>query len=85
MQNNNSPFSNKILVETVETNFRLLHLPKYDGTKDPQEYVLACKLVMNLHEQPNSKNAKLSVTTLTGKHGSGVLVSRLGQLIRITN
>ncbi|KAL0373263.1 UNVERIFIED_CONTAM: hypothetical protein Sradi_3242000 [Sesamum radiatum] len=41
-------------------------LPKYDGTKD-QEHVAAFELVMNLYGQSNAINAKLFVTTLTGK------------------
>ncbi|KAL0374128.1 UNVERIFIED_CONTAM: hypothetical protein Sradi_3328500 [Sesamum radiatum] len=42
-------------------------LPKYDGTKDPLEHVAAFELVMNLYGQSNVINAKLFVTTLTGK------------------
>ncbi|KAL0449612.1 UNVERIFIED_CONTAM: hypothetical protein Slati_1517600 [Sesamum latifolium] len=42
-------------------------LPKYDGTKDPQEHVAAFELVMNLYGQSSAINAKLFVTTLTGK------------------
>ncbi|KAL0303746.1 UNVERIFIED_CONTAM: hypothetical protein Sradi_6242700 [Sesamum radiatum] len=66
-QNKNSPFSNKILTEVVDPSFRMPDLPKYDGTKDPQEHVAAFELVMNLYGQPNIINAKLFVTTLTGK------------------
>ncbi|KAL0394443.1 UNVERIFIED_CONTAM: Retrovirus-related Pol polyprotein from transposon gypsy [Sesamum latifolium] len=42
-------------------------LPKYDGTKDPQEHVAAFELVINLYGQSSAINAKLFVTTLTGK------------------
>ncbi|KAL0410964.1 UNVERIFIED_CONTAM: hypothetical protein Slati_3686100 [Sesamum latifolium] len=42
-------------------------LPKYDGTKDPQEHVAAFELVMNLYGQSSAINAKLFITTLTGK------------------
>ncbi|KAL2235586.1 UNVERIFIED_CONTAM: hypothetical protein Sindi_1290800 [Sesamum indicum] len=42
-------------------------LPKYNGTKDPQEHVAAFDLVMNLYGQSGPINAKLFVTTLTGK------------------
>ncbi|KAL0313507.1 UNVERIFIED_CONTAM: hypothetical protein Sradi_5750000 [Sesamum radiatum] len=42
-------------------------LPKYDGTKDPQEHIAAFELVMNLYGQSNAINAKLFITTLTGK------------------
>ncbi|XP_011071428.1 uncharacterized protein LOC105156873 [Sesamum indicum] len=42
-------------------------LPKYDGTKDPQEHVAAFDLVMNLYGQSGPINAKLFVTTLTEK------------------
>ncbi|KAL0411712.1 UNVERIFIED_CONTAM: hypothetical protein Slati_3760900 [Sesamum latifolium] len=66
-QNRNSPFSNKILTEVVDPSFRMPDLPKYDGTKDPQEHVAAFELVMNLYGQSSSINAKLFVTTLTGK------------------
>ncbi|KAL0400315.1 UNVERIFIED_CONTAM: hypothetical protein Sradi_2374800 [Sesamum radiatum] len=66
-QNRNFPFSNKILTEVVDPSFRMPDLPKYDGSKDPQEHVAAFELVMNLYGQPNAINAKLFVTTLTGK------------------
>ncbi|KAL0404043.1 UNVERIFIED_CONTAM: hypothetical protein Sradi_2045100 [Sesamum radiatum] len=66
-QNRHSPFSNKILTEVVDPNFRMPYLPKYDGTKDPQEHVAAFELVMNLYGQSSAINAKLFVTTLTGK------------------
>ncbi|KAL0451464.1 UNVERIFIED_CONTAM: hypothetical protein Slati_1124500 [Sesamum latifolium] len=66
-QNRNSPFSNKILTEVVDPSFRLPDLPKYDGTKDPQEHIAAFELVMNLYGQSSAINAKLFVTTLTGK------------------
>ncbi|KAL0449373.1 UNVERIFIED_CONTAM: hypothetical protein Slati_1493700 [Sesamum latifolium] len=66
-QNRNSPFSNKILTEVVDPSFRMPDLPKYDGTKDPQEHVAAFELVMNLYGQSSAINAKLFVTTLTGK------------------
>ncbi|KAL0414906.1 UNVERIFIED_CONTAM: hypothetical protein Sradi_1692300 [Sesamum radiatum] len=42
-------------------------LPKYDGTKYPQEHIAAFELVMNLYGQSNAINAKLFVTTLIGK------------------
>ncbi|KAL0312866.1 UNVERIFIED_CONTAM: hypothetical protein Sradi_5685900 [Sesamum radiatum] len=42
-------------------------LPKYDGTKDPQEHIAAFELVMNLYGQSSAINTKLFVTTLTGK------------------
>ncbi|KAL2236311.1 UNVERIFIED_CONTAM: hypothetical protein Sindi_0822800 [Sesamum indicum] len=42
-------------------------LPKYDGAKDPQEHLAAFDLVMNLYGQSGPINAKLFVTTLTGK------------------
>ncbi|KAL0434821.1 UNVERIFIED_CONTAM: hypothetical protein Sradi_0190000 [Sesamum radiatum] len=42
-------------------------MPKYDGTKDPQEHIAAFELVMNLYGQSSAINAKLFVTTLTGK------------------
>ncbi|KAL0320511.1 UNVERIFIED_CONTAM: hypothetical protein Sradi_5312600, partial [Sesamum radiatum] len=66
-QNRNSLFSNKILTEVVDPNFRMPDLPKYDGTKDPQEHVAAFELVMNLYSQSSAINAKLFVTTLTEK------------------
>ncbi|KAL0413087.1 UNVERIFIED_CONTAM: hypothetical protein Sradi_1510400 [Sesamum radiatum] len=66
-QNRHSPFSNKILTEVVDLNFRMPDLPKYDGTKDPQEHIAAFELVMNLYGQSSAINAKLFVTTLTGK------------------
>ncbi|KAL0366128.1 UNVERIFIED_CONTAM: hypothetical protein Sradi_3502900 [Sesamum radiatum] len=66
-QNRNFPFSNKILTEVVDPSFRMPDLPKYDGTKDPQEHVAVFELVMNLNGQSSSINAKLFVTTLTGK------------------
>ncbi|KAL0378569.1 UNVERIFIED_CONTAM: hypothetical protein Sradi_3162400 [Sesamum radiatum] len=66
-QNRNSPFSNKILTEVVDPSFKMPDLPKYDGTKDPQEHVAAFELVMNLYGQSSAINAKLFVTTLTGK------------------
>ncbi|KAL0409420.1 UNVERIFIED_CONTAM: hypothetical protein Sradi_1876400 [Sesamum radiatum] len=43
-QNRNSPFSNRILTEVVDPSFRMPDLPKYDGTKDPQEHVAAFEL-----------------------------------------
>ncbi|KAL0428188.1 UNVERIFIED_CONTAM: Retrovirus-related Pol polyprotein from transposon gypsy [Sesamum latifolium] len=66
-QNRISPFSNKIFTEVVDPNFRLPDLPKYDNTKDPQEHIAAFELVMNLYGQSSAINAKLFVTTLTGK------------------
>ncbi|KAL2224872.1 UNVERIFIED_CONTAM: hypothetical protein Sindi_3075800 [Sesamum indicum] len=42
-------------------------LPKYDGSKDPQEHLAAFDLVMNLYGQSGPITAKLFVTTLTGK------------------
>ncbi|KAL0453504.1 UNVERIFIED_CONTAM: hypothetical protein Slati_1328500 [Sesamum latifolium] len=66
-QNRNSPFSDKILTEVVDPSFRIPNLPKYDGTKDPLEQVAAFELVMNLYGQSSAINAKLFVTTLTGK------------------
>ncbi|KAL2235215.1 UNVERIFIED_CONTAM: Retrovirus-related Pol polyprotein from transposon [Sesamum indicum] len=65
--NQNSPFCNKILTETVNPSFRMPDLPKYDGTKDPQEHLAAFDMVMNLYGQPNPIIAKLFATTLTGK------------------
>ncbi|KAL0292718.1 UNVERIFIED_CONTAM: hypothetical protein Sradi_6977500 [Sesamum radiatum] len=49
------------------SSFRMSDLSKYDGTNDPQEHVAAFELVMNLYGQSGSINAKLFVTTLTGK------------------
>ncbi|KAL0373135.1 UNVERIFIED_CONTAM: hypothetical protein Scaly_0995100, partial [Sesamum calycinum] len=66
-QNRNSPFANKILTEVVDASFRLPDLPKYDGTKDPQEHISAFELVMNLYGETDPINAKLFVTTLAGK------------------
>ncbi|KAL0446166.1 UNVERIFIED_CONTAM: hypothetical protein Slati_1744500 [Sesamum latifolium] len=43
-QNRNSPFSNKILIEVVDPSFRMPNLPKYEGTKDPQEHVTTFEL-----------------------------------------
>ncbi|KAL2241045.1 UNVERIFIED_CONTAM: Retrovirus-related Pol polyprotein from transposon [Sesamum indicum] len=65
--NRNSPFCNKILIETVNPSFRMPDLPKYDGTRDPQEHLAAFDMVMNLYGQSSSIIAKLFVTTLTGK------------------
>ncbi|KAL0400151.1 UNVERIFIED_CONTAM: hypothetical protein Sradi_2358400 [Sesamum radiatum] len=56
-----------ILTEVVDPSFRMPDLPKYDGTKDPQEHIAAFELVMNLYGQSSAINAKLFVTTLTGK------------------
>ncbi|KAL2232853.1 UNVERIFIED_CONTAM: hypothetical protein Sindi_1465300 [Sesamum indicum] len=39
--NRNSPFANRILIETVNPSFRLPDLPRYDGTRDPQEHIAA--------------------------------------------
>ncbi|KAL2251873.1 UNVERIFIED_CONTAM: hypothetical protein Sindi_2309600 [Sesamum indicum] len=66
-QSRNTPFANKILTEVMGLSFRLPDLPKYDGSKDPQEQITAFELVMNLYGQTDSINAKLFVTTLTGK------------------
>ncbi|KAL2249779.1 UNVERIFIED_CONTAM: hypothetical protein Sindi_2451600 [Sesamum indicum] len=66
-QNKNSPFCNNILSEVVNAAFKMPDLPKYDGLKDPQEHVSAFDLVMNLYGQSDSIEAKLFVTTLTGK------------------
>ncbi|KAL2246210.1 UNVERIFIED_CONTAM: Retrovirus-related Pol polyprotein from transposon [Sesamum indicum] len=63
----NSPFANQILIETVNPGFRMPDLPKYDGTRDPQEHIAAFDMVMNLYGQASSIVAKLFVTTLTGK------------------
>ncbi|XP_011079167.1 uncharacterized protein LOC105162746 [Sesamum indicum] len=65
--NRNSPFCNKILIETVNPSFRMPDLPRYDGTRDPQEHLAAFDMVMNLYGQLSSIVAKLYVTTLTGK------------------
>ncbi|KAL2254571.1 UNVERIFIED_CONTAM: hypothetical protein Sindi_0251800 [Sesamum indicum] len=66
-RNMNSPFTNEILSEVIGSNFRLPDLPKYDGSKDPREHITAFEMVMNLYRQTDSINAKLFVTTLTGK------------------
>ncbi|KAL2235297.1 UNVERIFIED_CONTAM: hypothetical protein Sindi_1261900 [Sesamum indicum] len=58
-QNKNSPFANKILVEVVGPSFRLLDLPKYDGSKDPREHVSAFELTINF-----KKTVKRSATYL---------------------
>lgn len=47
--------------------FKLPHLPKYERNKDPQEHVTTFDLVMNLYRQIDAINAKVFVTTLTGK------------------
>ncbi|KAL2226476.1 UNVERIFIED_CONTAM: hypothetical protein Sindi_2006300 [Sesamum indicum] len=65
--NKNSPFSNDILVQTVEPGFRVPDLQRYDGMKDSQEHVAAFEMVMNLYRQPGPVMAKLFATTLTGK------------------
>ncbi|XP_011075717.1 uncharacterized protein LOC105160151 [Sesamum indicum] len=65
--NKNSPFSNDILVQTVEPGFRVPDLQRYDGMKDSQEHVAAFEMVMNLYRQPGPIMAKLFATTLTGK------------------
>ncbi|KAL2254676.1 UNVERIFIED_CONTAM: Retrovirus-related Pol polyprotein from transposon [Sesamum indicum] len=65
--NRNSPFANRILTELVNPSFRMPDLPKYDGTRDPQEHLAAFDMVMNLYGQSSSIIAKLFVTTLTGK------------------
>ncbi|XP_011075625.1 uncharacterized protein LOC105160057 [Sesamum indicum] len=66
-QHRNSPFCNQILTEIVPPHFRMPDLPKYDGTKDPLEHLAAFDMVMNLYGQSSPINAKLFVTTLTGK------------------
>ncbi|KAL2249836.1 UNVERIFIED_CONTAM: hypothetical protein Sindi_2457300 [Sesamum indicum] len=66
-QNTNSPFTNEMLSEVVGPNFRLPDLPRYDGTKDPREHITTFGVVMNLYRQTDSINARLFVTTLTGK------------------
>ncbi|KAK4397423.1 hypothetical protein Sango_1578900 [Sesamum angolense] len=66
-QNRSFPFANKLLTEVVDASFRLQDLPKYDGTKDPQEHVSVFELVTNLYGQTDPINAKLFVTTLIGK------------------
>ncbi|KAL2245916.1 UNVERIFIED_CONTAM: hypothetical protein Sindi_2859800 [Sesamum indicum] len=66
-RNLNSPFINEILSEVVGPNFQLPDLPKYDGLKDPREHITTFEMVMNLYRQTDSINAKLFVTTLTGK------------------
>ncbi|KAL2232085.1 UNVERIFIED_CONTAM: Retrovirus-related Pol polyprotein from transposon [Sesamum indicum] len=66
-QNRSSPFTNRILLEVVDNNFRFPDLPKYDGSKDPREHVAAFDLVMNLYGQTDPIKAKLFVTTLKGK------------------
>ncbi|XP_011100876.1 uncharacterized protein LOC105178990 [Sesamum indicum] len=53
--------------ETVNPSFRMPDLPKYDGTKDPQEHLAAFDMVMNLYGLPSPIIAKLFATTLTGK------------------
>ncbi|KAL0329206.1 UNVERIFIED_CONTAM: hypothetical protein Sradi_4907300 [Sesamum radiatum] len=84
----NSPSSNKILTELVDHNFRFPILPKYDGTKDPQEHVAAFELVRNLYGQIDPINAKLFVTTLTRKaqkwftNLSSGSIESFGQLIQ---
>ncbi|KAL2236239.1 UNVERIFIED_CONTAM: hypothetical protein Sindi_0815600 [Sesamum indicum] len=65
--NRNSPFANQILIEMVNPSFRMPDLPKYNGTRDPQEHLAAFDMVMNLYGQSSSIVAKLFVTTLTGK------------------
>ncbi|XP_011078520.1 uncharacterized protein LOC105162224 [Sesamum indicum] len=66
-QNRSSPFTNRILLEVVDSSFRFPDLPKYDGSKDPREHVAAFDLVMNLYGQTDPIKAKLFVTTLKGK------------------
>ncbi|KAL2235182.1 UNVERIFIED_CONTAM: Retrovirus-related Pol polyprotein from transposon [Sesamum indicum] len=65
--NRNSPFANRILIEMVNPSFRMPDLPKYDGTRDPQEHLAAFDMVMNLYGQSSPIVAKLFVITLTGK------------------
>ncbi|KAL2228547.1 UNVERIFIED_CONTAM: hypothetical protein Sindi_1834400 [Sesamum indicum] len=81
-QNRNSPFTNRILLEVVDSSFRFPDLPKYDGSKDPREHVAAFDLVMNLYGQTDPIKAKLFVTPLKGKAqewftslGSGIIDS----------
>ncbi|XP_011079220.1 uncharacterized protein LOC105162804 [Sesamum indicum] len=66
-QNRISPFTNRILLEVVDSSFRFPDLPKYDGSKDPREHVAAFDLVMNLYGQTDPIKAKLFITTLKGK------------------
>ncbi|KAL2240957.1 UNVERIFIED_CONTAM: Retrovirus-related Pol polyprotein from transposon opus [Sesamum indicum] len=47
--NRNSPFANWILIKTVNPSFRMPDLPRYDGTRDPQEHIAAFDMVMNLY------------------------------------
>ncbi|KAL2237790.1 UNVERIFIED_CONTAM: hypothetical protein Sindi_0970700 [Sesamum indicum] len=62
-QNKNSPFCNDILVQTVESGFRVPDLRRYDGMKDPQEHVAA----FEMYGQSPPIMAKLFATTFTGK------------------
>ncbi|KAL0446396.1 UNVERIFIED_CONTAM: hypothetical protein Slati_1767500 [Sesamum latifolium] len=62
-QNRNSPFSNKILTEVVDPSFRMLDLPKYDGTKDRQEHIAAFELKFTFHFASKRKQ-KRSATYL---------------------
>ncbi|KAL2235725.1 UNVERIFIED_CONTAM: hypothetical protein Sindi_1304700 [Sesamum indicum] len=66
-QNRSSTFTNRILLEVVDSSFRFPDLSKYDGNKDPREHVAAFGLVMNLYGQTDPIKAKLFVTTLNGK------------------
>ncbi|KAL2253091.1 UNVERIFIED_CONTAM: hypothetical protein Sindi_0103800 [Sesamum indicum] len=61
-----SPFTNWILLKVVDSGFRFPDLPKYDGSKDPREYVAALDLVINLYGRTDPIKAKLFVTTLKG-------------------
>ncbi|KAL2236309.1 UNVERIFIED_CONTAM: hypothetical protein Sindi_0822600 [Sesamum indicum] len=45
----------------------MLDLPKFVGAKDIQEHLATFDLVMNLYGQSGPINAKLFITTLTGK------------------
>ncbi|KAL2236629.1 UNVERIFIED_CONTAM: hypothetical protein Sindi_0854600 [Sesamum indicum] len=65
--NKNSPFNNDILIQVVESGFKVPDLQKYDGTKDPYEHIAAFEMVMNLYGQPGPIMAKLFVTTLARK------------------
>lgn len=67
LQQRGSPFIPEISAEVVAPNFKLLDLPKYDGTRDPQEHLIAYEHVMLLYEQFEVINVHIFIITLTDR------------------
>ncbi|KAG8380678.1 hypothetical protein BUALT_Bualt06G0040800 [Buddleja alternifolia] len=62
----NSPFCEEILSKSLG-NFYIPDLPKYDGSTDPKQHVVAYENLMTMHNLSDALNSQIFVTSLTGR------------------